>query len=170
MRLRRFCIVLFLSAFSFFNLNSDEAYYSTYPIYVDRLEGAEELIEDLKVQDLFALLYEPDFPCADSATPTPEDSRSIWLGCYVPFDIAIAAIRTSYKHFPFLTYIYVNESDCPEEVKYEIFIGGSTRTAESYDLSLITAADFGKSAQSFKNIDELHRFIKSHYPSDDTVL
>ena len=94
----------------------------------------------------------------------------MWLGCYVPFDIATAVIKTSYKHFPFLKYIFISEFDCPEEVKYEIFIGGSTETAESYDLSPITADEFNKAAQSFKDIDDLQQFIKSHYPVDDMVL
>jgi len=163
-------ILFLLFTFSLLNINSNEQEFSSYHVYVNRLAGAEELIEDLRNQDLIALLYEPEFPGMDSAVPTPENNQSIWLGCYVPFNIAMITIKTNYTHFPFLKYIYINEFGCPEEVKYEIFIGGSTETAESYGLSPITADDFREASQSFKDIEDLHMFIKSHYSLDDIVL
>ncbi len=93
-------ILFLLFTFSFLNINSNEQEFSSYHVYVDRLAGAEELIEDLRNQDLIALLYEPEFPGMDSAVPTAEKSQSIWLGCYIPFNIAMITIKTNYKHFP----------------------------------------------------------------------
>jgi hypothetical protein len=154
---------LFLLLFiSLIIINADDLEFTDYPIYVDKLEGAEDLIQDLIDQDLTAFLYEPD---VNYEIQDPANSQAIWLGCYVPFEIALKAITTAYKHFPFLKYISINkeDSDCPEEIKYQIFIGGSTETALSDGLSPITAEDFKEAAKKFKNIDDLHYFIESYY-------
>ena len=72
---------------------------------------------------------------------------------------------------PHLKYLQLNDDKevVPEYVKYQIYIGGATRTAKERKLRMLSESDFEK-IYSFSSIKEFHDYIKQFDPRYEYVV
>ncbi len=97
-----------------------------YSVNVSNIEGANRIIEGMNELDINATIYKS----SDDIVNTKDDNEAIWLGRNVPASIAIPVIKKAVKIWPHLKYIAFPMDSAPEEVMWEIYIGGATSTAK----------------------------------------
>jgi len=137
--------------------------HSKYKVNVSNLNNAKSLINILNKKGYLAEIY-----CFSSVEENKNndnlDYKSIWLGKNVPLEIASDAIIISKNFYNHLEYIHVSEEETniPNYVHNQIFIGGATSTAEDYGLEPLSKDDF-ESIKDKDTLVELHKFIKTFY-------
>ena len=128
---------------------------------------AENLVDKYERLGLVSKVYEPIFHEKEK----DDSQEAIWLGSEVPLEIAKVVIKEAYKFYPDLKYIHISRDivrreSPPDYVHKQIFVGGSTRTAkERYGLKVLTKSDFDQ-INKFKNLNELHEFIRDSYTNE----
>lgn len=127
-------------------------------IEISRMYKSTRIVEELTQQGYTANLYSFG---ADKKFVSNREHEAIWLGDKIPIDMAINVIKIAKKYYPHLKYIKIDDAldDAPSFVKYEIFIGGSTKTAKEMRLRALDEKDFNRIYQ-MKDINELHDYIK----------
>ncbi|TMU85859.1 hypothetical protein FGG79_11725 [Bacillus sp. BHET2] len=93
--------------------------------------------------------------------------EAIWLGNEVPLEMVQAVIKAAHEFYPDLKYIHISSDIIsrdtpPDYIHKEIFVGGSTDTAEKRYLKALTNSDFDEIIE-FKDLNKLHEFIRSSY-------
>lgn len=94
-----------------------------YQVSVSNLEKAGEIIEIVKEFNVATELN-------DVSNNTLEAHQSIWLGPNIPAEIAIPIIKKAVGIWPHLKYIAFPSANAPEYTGWQLYIGGSTSTAE----------------------------------------
>lgn len=131
-------------------------------VEISPMYKCSKLLEELVKQNYIASIYRFGI---DKKFVSNIEHEAIWLGCKVPLDMAVNVIKMAKKYYPHLKYIQLSDDKeyAPEYVKYQIYIGGSTSTAEERRLRVLSESDFEK-IYSFNSIKELHDFIKQFDP------
>ena len=141
---------------------------SLYPIQVNDVRGAYDLVMELRTKGYSADVYLPPNPYERPRAGRPyfsrEESESVWIGCSVPLQVARDVLTIAHKHWPFLQYFAVSgdEGFEPTYTGSMIFLGGSTSTAKERKYQPWKKEDFAKLA-SMSTLGELHNFIRSFY-------
>lgn len=94
-----------------------------YKVSVSNIEGAEKIIESIQEFNVEAELSEV------GDNKSFEGYQSIWLGSNIPADIAIPIIKKAITIWPHLKYIAFPLENAPEFTRWQLYIGGSTRTS-----------------------------------------
>ena len=136
---------------------------SKYKVNVNDLNNAKSLINILNKKGYLVENY-----CFSSVEENKNNDnlnfKSIWLGKNVPLEIASDVITISKNFYNHLEYIHISEEETniPNYVHNQIFIGGATSTAEDYSLEPLSKDDF-ESIKDKDTLVELHKFIKAFY-------
>lgn len=97
-----------------------------------KVPGWKSVIESLVSAGFDANRYEDPFPSPNSSeNARPDDQACIWLGERISAQGAIKAIKIATKQWPHLKYIELSTDGAspPDEVHYQMFVGGTTSTA-----------------------------------------
>src|SRR5258708_15578825 len=120
---------------------------SVYPILVNRLSKADQLVNQLRAMGYAASLYDEESPDEEEYSGEedysdehehlgprgPEGSAAIWLGAKVPPEYAVEIIRAARDNWPFLKYVHLStDSNDPDEMHHQVFLGGATSSATSF--------------------------------------
>ncbi len=134
-----------------------------YNVEISRMKGCYSLRDELESENYEARIY--TFDNNSSEMLGWGEHAAIWLGDYVPLEMAIEVIKIAKKHYSFLQYIMLSDGTdgSPEYIRKQIFIGGSTSTSKERGLKKLSNEDFEHIYDS-TNIDELHSLIKSFEP------
>jgi len=130
----------------------------------------KQFITILKQKGYNFKIYKPIPPIQElEDNNTINESRAIWLGKNIPFNISKEVITDAISFYPHLQYIHISgdlREDPPARIHDNIFIGGSTSTAiEDYKLYPISE-DFILKISKLKSKDELYKLIRSFYPKN----
>ena len=92
------------------------------------------------------------------------EQEGIWIGCRVEADIAIRAIKIALGVWPDLKYVVISSdnSNPPDYVNDQIFIGGSSQTAIEQGTNPWSIEEL-KSLNEDISINEFHRLIRAKY-------
>lgn len=141
--------------------NTESQNKQNYTISIIDDVGAEDILQCLSKKNFNADIYNDHL----DSDRVYEKSRQecLWIGERVPASIAIEAIKIAVSKWPHLKYLHLSSdnpefSSPPDEVHDQIFIGGSTSTAEALGLKPWSAQEL--SALSAK---DFHNRIRSHY-------
>jgi hypothetical protein len=128
-------------------------------VEVANCPGAVEIVSSLK-----ALGFQPELSeDPDYVKETYEDSHAIWIGSLVPPRAALMAIKRSLQSWPFLCYMHLSaDTEGPDYIHKEIFIGGSTTTAREDGLKKWTRAEIDAIPNDI-GMTDFHRLIRSRY-------
>jgi hypothetical protein len=122
---------------------------------------AIDLVEHLNTLGFSARVYREGDPEKDT-----QDSHAIWVGSLISPVIAIQVIKEAVEIWPFLEYLHLSQDSAgPEYIDHEIFIGGSTSTAEGYGLRPWTPDEI----QGFPDempLEQFHALVRSKYPPE----
>lgn len=155
---------------------------SLYRTDVSNVEGGRELVQKLRAMGYTAAIYftgvhrsadqEEEEKLLKSFPPTSSEAhQAIWLGSRVPPKVAVPAILTATKHWPFLRNVHLSEDspdDPPDYVHSMIYFGGSTNTATmDYRLLAWTDEDFARLDPDM-NVPEFHAYVRRFYPQPST--
>lgn len=111
----------------------------------------------------------------DAPTSMPFSSNAasaIWVGTRFPVDQIAEIIDIGRTYYPDLRYIAMSDyslEEPPEQVHYELYLGGSTETALKLGLKAWTEADFRK-LKTLKTAAEIHAFIRTKYGERRSIL
>lgn len=91
-------------------------------------------------------------------------SAAVWIGINFPYQKAIDVILLARNYYKDLRYLALSnkQSNPPDVVHYQIFIGGSTETALLQGLKAWQNKDF-KKLKSIKNEEEFRALIRAKY-------
>lgn len=92
---------------------------------------------------------------------TDENSKAIWIGADIDIETIKKVIKDAVRIYPNLKYISIS-NEYTDNVRNEIFIGGSTETAISRNAKDLEEEDF-KAIESVKNINELEQIITQKF-------
>ena len=84
---------------------------------------------------------------------TDENSKAIWIGADIDIETIKKVIKDAVRIYPNLKYISIS-NEYTDNVRNEIFIGGSTEDLEEEDF---------KAIESVKNINELEQIITQKF-------
>lgn len=144
----------------------DTAYRKIYNIDVSEIIGADSFVGNLKGEGYTARIYK-SISGIEGPLPSGEH-QAIWLGSRVPATFAINIIKKAKKAFPFLRYIQYSDDGKyggglpPDYVHDQIFIGGSTSTARSYELKEIPDKEMEELNDVFDD-KTLREFVQRYY-------
>ncbi|MFZ0785573.1 MAG: hypothetical protein WAN97_06575 [Candidatus Acidiferrales bacterium] len=138
-----------------------------YSIDVTNLPGAIKVVEALRKLGLQARIYRPE----DGVLEVDRSAHAaIWLGSRVPPTLAIPVIKKAVELWPHLRYIHLStdgDTQPPEEIHDQIYIGGSTATAKRYQLGKWTGGEIQNLPDTL-TIGELHALVRAKYPAEDS--
>ena len=125
-------------------------------VEVTRAPDANLVVQALIDEGFVARTYD----AFDEAEPLDlERHEAIWIGYEVPAKEAIRAIKIAVTYWPHLKYMQLSNDGAspPEEVHRELYIGGSSSTAEKYGLvpwerDEILGLDEGLSTADFQRL------------------
>jgi hypothetical protein len=137
---------------------------SIYPILVNDLPKAEQLIDRLREKGYAASLYEDELSEIRQHPRASDESGAIWLGAKVPPENAVEIIRIARDHSPFLKYLHLStDSNGPEETDYQVFLGGATSSAVGFmNCHPWKDADFALMSPNM-GAPDLHALIRRFY-------
>ncbi|HEY3298668.1 MAG TPA: hypothetical protein VGK34_08445, partial [Armatimonadota bacterium] len=100
-------------------------------------------------------------------TVKPDEHEAIWIGSSLAPKDVIEAIKIALSQWPHLKYLHLSsDGDAkmspPDEIHYELFIGGSTSAAKRYGLQSWTATQL-LSLDEDVSVREFHDAIRSKY-------
>lgn len=127
--------------------------------------GADTLEKCLSRAGFNVEIY--DDPFKDQKTYALDRQESIWIGSRVPPAVASEAINIAISKWPQLKYLHLSddgEDTPPDFVHDQIFIGGSSSTAEEIGLLKWTKGEL-RSLTNAKTIEDFHKLIREHYIS-----
>ncbi len=132
-------------------------------VHISNLEGCEELAMKIGDVGISAYLYENQYD-EDFRSKDYAEHESIWLGERVSSNYVAVVLKIASEFWPHLKYIHLScdGSVPPDDVHDEIFLGGSTNTAQRYGLEPWTNEELS-SFDSSLSIKELHRLIRAKY-------
>ncbi|UJF35509.1 hypothetical protein [Paenibacillus hexagrammi] len=138
-----------------------------FTIEISNLEGSQVLVDALDVLGYESEIYYSVLRENRRVNyfDSKEEHSAIWLGNNVPLKDAIEVIKASKLVFPHLRYIHLSndtKGDPPNFIHKQIYIGGSTSTADNYGLTEMSDEDFLKLYECKRKTD-FHSFIKSFY-------
>lgn len=124
-----------------------------------------KLVAELRQQGYSATIYR--FGMEDKKVVPNVEHEAIWLGSEVPVDMVVNVLKIAKKYYPHLKYIQLNDArEAPKNVKYQIYIGGSSNTARERRLRILNSNDFNN-LYELQTKDELHEFVKRFDPYYD---
>lgn len=129
-----------------------------YSVSVSDIDGANDIIEAMEELNVDATIYKSPI----NSSRDISDHEAIWLGKHVPAHIAIPVIKKAVSTWPHLKYIAFPSDSAPEEVMWNIFIGGSTSTAKRNKYKTWSLEEIN-SLQPMDTAD-LHGKIRAKYP------
>ena len=136
-----------------------------YRVDVSNIEGAGKLVKALSELGFEASVYRDSLGQSPGERRSKAQHEAIWIGSKVPSRIAIRAIKTATGQWPHLQYLHLSGDggeEPPDEIHQQIFIGGSTNTAEQYGLESWTADEIEKIPDRLAN-DKFHDLIRTKY-------
>ncbi|MCG8528058.1 MAG: hypothetical protein MI748_16870 [Opitutales bacterium] len=131
-------------------------------VSISPINGANELVDILDQSGIRASVYQDEYELNESVSF--RDHQAIWLGDKINPALALKVIKIAVKHWPHLKYIHLStDSGGPEEIDWQIYLGGSTQSAvKRYKLKPWSNDEIlSIEAQS---IHDLHQKIKAKYP------
>lgn len=131
-----------------------------YPIQLSGLPKAKKLIEALSQSGFTASIYN-EF----SDEQSPKSNEAIWVGKSVPYKDVVEIIKIALTYFPNLKYASLSgdHDEPPEYVHSEMFLGGTTFTAEEEGLRELPTKNLPVLFDEISSKEELHEFIRSYY-------
>lgn len=131
-------------------------------VQVSMLDGAEQLVSELKTIGVRASLYES---LKHKERLKPEQHESIWVGPRLSASYALKIINLAKNHWPFLKYIALAgdfRPSPPDYVAYQIYLGGSSNTAITRGQRPWMEDDFN-GLHDQMSTEEFHNLIRSRY-------
>jgi hypothetical protein len=133
---------------------------------VVNFENANSFIQNMSLKGYPVELYR-DVRESEYVEKNPEEQEAIWLGNLVPFAQAKEIILEAKRFFPWLKFIHIsgdkNENMFPEEIRTQVFLGGSSKTArEKYRLREIDSEGFSRIEKS-RSIEEISSIVREYY-------
>lgn len=133
-------------------------------IDVSNTSGAELLCDKLIQNNFRAKIYRSIINNSDEEQPLSEH-EAIWIGCELPAKDVIKAIKISLSIWSHLKYMHLSNdgSDPPEEIHYQMYIGGSSSSArEMFQLKPWTTEELLGLDEEMSTRD-FHTLIRSKY-------
>src|SRR5690554_3276288 len=128
-----------------------------YHVSLSDLDGAEDLMRRLDNLGVSSDIYEL------SIGSKFKDSEAIWLGSNIPPSVAIPIIREAVTMWPHLKYVSLSEdSNGPEEMHWQVYLGGATETAVKERLRPWTTDELLSINATTR--EELHSAVRRKYP------
>ena len=129
--------------------------------------GATDIVESLKNKGFNAEIFSyhhKEFDRRESLNTIRGEQEGIWVGARVEPDIAIRAIKIALRVWPDLKYVVIpsDNSNPPDHVNDQIFIGGSSKTPIKRGTRPWTLKEL-KSLRENTNIDDFHSKIRGKY-------
>lgn len=137
-------------------LPSEQSLDSGYKVYVSPMYRCRQFVDKLWEKGYSAEIYRPDSYKFKQVEPY-EPHQAIWLGRRVSLKAATEVIKIAKEQYPHLKYIDFSQG--PTSLQYQIYIGGATSTATERGLLPLSDDDF-KIMYEQPNIDSLHDYIK----------
>lgn len=131
-----------------------------FKVEISPMYNSVKLVRDLSKQGYNANIYRLSFR-KDKEVLSNNGHEAIWLGSEIPLDMAVNVLKTAKRYYPHLKYIQLTDcrNGAPEEVKYEIYIGGASSTAKERRLKALKEKDFNE-LYKLHTQDELHDFVR----------
>lgn len=145
-----------------------EGYSKVLKVNISPMYKCNKFVEDLVKQGYIASIYRLGM---NKKLVNNIDHQAIWLGTEVPLQMAVNVIKKAKSYYPHLRYIQLSDAKdgAPDYVKYNIYIGGATTTAQEQSLRALDIHDFEK-LYSSNTLKELHDFIKRFDPKYDYII
>lgn len=129
--------------------------------------GATEIVESLKNKGFNAELFphrHKEFDQRKPLTSIKGEQEGIWVGARVEPDIAIRAIKVALRVWPDLKYVVIpsDNSNPPDHVNDQIFIGGSSQTPINRGTKPWKLEEL-QSLRENISISDFHRKIREKY-------
>jgi len=139
---------------------------SSLRVLISSMYKSTKLVDELIQQGYSASIYE--FRLETKKVLSNLEHEAIWLGSEVPVHMAINVLRTAKRYYPHLKYIHLTDASdgAPEDVKYQIYIGGSSKTAKEKKLRILSNNDFNNLYEAHTK-EELHNLVKKFDPCFD---
>lgn len=134
-----------------------------YLISVVNITGAAELVKNLSASGFNAEIHKERLE--GEVLLDANKQESIWIGERVPATLAIEAIQISAVKWPHLKYLHMSgdgDTVPPDYVHDQIFIGGSSSTAEDLGLAKWTNGELRTLTKTMSNAD-FHKRVRDHY-------
>ena len=146
----------------FLTANFEDEEEKTLKVKISPMYKCSKLVEELVNQHYIADIYRFG---SEKKVVSNVEHETIWLGSGVPLDMAVNVIKLAKRYYPHLKYIQLSPYNelSPEYVKYQIYIGGATRTAKERKLKELRENDYEK-LYSCTDINEFHNYIKQFDP------
>ena len=137
-------------------------------VNISPMYKCNKFVEDLVKQGYIASIYRLGM---NKKMVNNIDHQAIWLGTEVPLQMSVNVIKKAKSYYPHLRYIQLSDAKdgAPDYVKYNIYIGGATTTAQEQSLRALDIHDFEK-LYSSNTLKELHDFIKRFDPKYDYII
>ena len=91
------------------------------------------------------------------------DHEAVWIGSRVPPRVVLLALKAVLQIWPHLKYIHLSsDSDGPDYTHDQLFFGGSTSTAQSFELRPWTKEQI-ESIQDGIDMQSFHGLIRTRY-------
>lgn len=133
-----------------------------YPVSIVNALDADELIETLKNYGFRAEIYRHEYEDENKEVDLTRQ-EAIWLGANVPVDVICHGIKASLKIWPHLKYLHLSsDSGGPDYTHEQLFIGGSSSTAEHYGL-VPWSNDELLNISPDMELSEFHKLVRSKY-------
>lgn len=129
-------------------------------IYIVNTYDSNEMIGALNQEGFHADIYQPDIEPHESHLT----QEAIWLGYRVNPAVACRVIKAAVEQWPHLKYVHLSNDggDPPDEVHDQIFLGGSSATAERYGIEQWALEDFQLLSEGM-SANELHELVRAKY-------
>lgn len=136
---------------------------SLFHVSISDLPGARDIVELLKEIGIDVEIYSD--PIVEKKNDTLSKNAAIWLGDEVPVKLSLQIIKRAFRVWPHLKYIHLStDSASPEEMDWEVYIGGSTSTAvEMFNMSAWSKKEVNMLSEEMKLVD-FHSEIRKKYP------
>lgn len=136
-----------------------------FKVKISPMYKASEFVGEMIKLGYDASVYR--FGMGDKKVDSTMEHEAIWLGSEVPVDMTVNVLRAAKRYYPHLKYIYLDEArKAPEYVKYQIFIGGASKTARERKLRCLSNNDFNRLYEMHTK-EELHNFVRGFDPYYD---
>lgn len=132
-----------------------------YKVLVSDVDEADKVIAAMSEFKVESNIHEINI-FYEKQSKKQEYYEGIWIGSKVPAEVAIPIIKKAISIWPHLKYIAFPSKLAPDEIQWQIYIGGTTSTAVSRGYKAWTNDEIN--SLEIKETDLFHEDIKNKIP------